>query len=76
MNELIQTRMELFSYLTTAQIASKNPPKSVNVSTLLRRQILTGPEQGKIIHNGTPKVFKFKSIGGGVYEASLESYIK
>jgi hypothetical protein len=71
MGELIQTRMGLLAYLTTAQIASKNPPRSVNVSALLRRQILTGPEQGKIIHEGEGHIFRFKSIGGGVYEASL-----
>ena len=72
MSELIQTKEDLVSYLTTKQIASKEPQKQVNVSTKLRRLILTDELQGKFIHKGAVKKFGFKSIGGGVYTAFIE----
>lgn len=76
MSELIQTKEDLISYLTTKQIASKEPPKTVNVSTKLRKLILTDEMQGKFINNGCVKKFGFKSIGGGVYSAFIEELSK
>jgi len=61
----------LISYLTTKKLASKSLPESVNVSTSLRKQIMTDEMQGKFIHKGTVKVFKFDSLGGGVYKAYI-----
>lgn len=72
MSELIQNKAELISYLTTKQIASKEPPKSVNVTTKLRRIVMTDEMQGKFIHKGSSKTFEFKSVGGGVYVASIK----
>lgn len=71
MNELIQSKEDLISYLTSKQICSKSPPKSALVSTRLRRIVMTDELQGKFIFKGSVKRFEFKSIGGGVYEASI-----
>ena len=71
MSELIQTKQDLIEYLTTKQTASKKPPVSVNVSTKLRRLVLTGETQGKFIHKGAVKRFEFEGIGGGVYVATI-----
>lgn len=76
MNTLIQTKEDLISYLTTKQITSKSPPTKVNVTTKLRRDVLTDELQGKFIQGGKVRQFKFKSIGGGVYEASISALIR
>lgn len=73
MSELIKSKEDLISYLTTKQIASKEPPKSVNVTTNLRKLVMTDELQGKFIHKGLSKRFVFKSLGGGVYSAEIES---
>ena len=73
MTELIQTKQDLIDYLTTKQIASKEPPKSVNVTTRLRRIVMTDELQGRFIHRGLSKRFIFKSLGGGVYSAEIET---
>jgi hypothetical protein len=70
-NELIKTKNDLIWYLTTKQVASKNPPEFAYVSTALRKNILTDEYQGKVIVSGTVKRFKFESIGGGVWKASI-----
>ena len=72
MSELIRTREELISYLTTKQIASKEPPKSVNVTAGLRKLVLTGERQGTFINRGCVRQFEFKNLGGGVYLASIK----
>ena len=72
MSELIRTKEELISYLTTKRIASKIPPKSVNVTTGLRKLVLTDEYQGKFINKGCVREFEFKSLGGGVYSASIK----
>jgi hypothetical protein len=71
-SELIRTKEELISYLTTRQIASKEPPKSVNVTTGLRKLVLTDERQGTFISKGCVREFEFKSLGGGVYLASIK----
>ena len=73
MSELIQTKECLVHYLTTKQIASKYPPKSANVTSRLRKLVMTDDLQGKFSHNGKVKKLKFDSLGGGVYAASIES---
>ena len=72
MNALIQTKEDLIEYLTTKQIASKFPPDKVYVTSNLRKIVMTDAQQGKFIHKGRVKKFIFKSIGGGVYEASID----
>jgi hypothetical protein len=73
MSELIQSKQDLIEYLTTKKVASKEPPKTVNVTTKLRRIVMTDEMQGKFIHKGTFKRFVFKSLGGGVYSAEIET---
>lgn len=76
MNELITSKADLISYLTTKKIASKHPPESVYVSTKLRKQILIGEDQGGFIHKGLHMEFEFTNKGGGVYEAKLKDRSK
>lgn len=73
MSELIQSKGDLIFYLTNKQIASKEPPKSVNVTTRLRRVVMTDELQGEFIHKGRSKQFEFKSLGGGVFQASIKA---
>ena len=73
MTDLIQNKQDLIDYLTIKQIASKEPPKTVNVTTKLRRIVMTDELQGKFIHKGVSKRFVFKSLGGGVYSAEIET---
>ena len=72
MSELIQTKQDLIEYLTLKPIAGKEPPKSVYVSTKLRKLVMTDETQGTFIHKGTVKSFEFICIGGGVYTASIK----
>lgn len=72
MSELIQSKEDLVYYLTAKKIASKNPPERVNVTSALRKIVMTDERQGSFIHNGTCKSFEFKSLGGGVYSASIK----
>jgi hypothetical protein len=69
--ELIQNKADLIAYLTTKELARKEPPKSVYVTAALRKLIMTDETQGRFVHNGLVKEFKFESIGGGVYMASI-----
>ena len=71
MNELIQSKEDLVEYLTRKKLASKSPPESANVTTKLRREIMTDVMQGGFFANGRHSMFHFKSIGGGVYVASI-----
>lgn len=72
MSELIRNKQDLIWYLTTKKIASKNPPEYVNVTTALRKSVLTDETQGFFIHKGQHREFEFKSMGGGVYRASIK----
>ena len=72
MSELIENKEDLISYLTTKQIASKEPPKSVNVSTRLRRVVMTDEMQGRFVYKGSIREFVFSNLGGGVYSASIK----
>lgn len=76
MSELITNKEDLISYLTTKKIASSKPPESVMVTTSLRRKVLTDEMQGRFIHNGKYSTIEFKSIGGGVYKASIYKALK
>jgi hypothetical protein len=75
MSDLITTKAELISYLTTKQIASKEPPKFVFVKTKVRADIMTDETQGTFIHKGRVMRFNFESVGGGVWKASISSRI-
>lgn len=70
--ELIRDKADLIGYLTTKRIASKNPPSSVNVTTKIRREIMTDEVQGSFIYKGMVRHFEFKNVGGGVYVAKIK----
>ena len=72
MGELIKSKQDLIDYLTSKQVASKEPPKSVYVTAALRRLIMTDEKQGRFVHKGRVKRFEFKNLGGGVYLAEIE----
>lgn len=75
MSELIRSKEDLIWYLTTKKIASKNPPEHVNVTSSLRKYVLTDEMQGFFIHKGQHSEFEFKSMGGGVYRASIKKNV-
>lgn len=75
MSELIRHKQDLIEYLTTKRIASKNPPEHVNVTSSLRKSVLTDETQGFFIHKGQHREFEFKSMGGGVYRASIKKKV-
>lgn len=72
MSELIRNKQDLISYLTTKKIASKNMPEYVNVTSQLRKSVLTDESQGSFIYKGRHTQFDFKNLGGGVYRASIK----
>ena len=72
MSELIQNKEDLISYLTSKQLCRKTPPDSVNVTSRLRREVMTDETQGWFIVGGAHKKFKFENAGGGVFIASIQ----
>lgn len=75
MSELIRHKQDLIEYLTTKRIASKNPPEHVNVTSALRKSVLTDEMQGFFIYKGRHTEFDFKNLGGGVYRASIKKNV-
>ena len=73
MSELIKNKQQLIDYLTNKKLCSNHPPKSVFVTSRLRREVMTDDSQCLFRDQGTWKKFAFKSAGGGVYEASISS---
>jgi len=75
MERLIKTGEELKEWFFKAY--SLNKPgllaEGVMVDTKIRREVLTDINQGKTIINGKVRTIQFKSIGGGVYRASIEA---
>ena len=67
------TANEAKNYLYEASKKSSGKPSNkrallgIMVTTKVRNEILTDSEQGSIVIDGTPKTFKFKSMGGGVW---------
>lgn len=74
--DLINNKSELVSYLTTKQIASKAPPKTVMVTAAVRRKVLTDEMQGKFIQKGAVHRLDFEPMGGGVYKAFIKGPTK
>lgn len=72
MCELIRHKQDLIEYLTTKRKASKNPPEHVNVTSALRKSVLTDELQGAFIYKGRHTEFDFENLGGGVYRASIK----
>jgi hypothetical protein len=76
-NRRIRNEDELrkFFYATLAGDASpvqkRRGEAGVMVDTKLRREVLTGIDEGKIIINGRVLSYQFKSLGGGVWKCTL-----
>lgn len=47
--------------------------KGIMIDTKLRRDILTGANEGKITINGIPEDYMFKSMAGGVYKCYVSA---
>jgi len=71
MDELIQSTEDLIEILTQKQLCSSELRKSVNVTSKLRRIVLTDVGQGRFIHNGIFHEFNFTNLGGGVYNVTI-----
>ncbi len=52
---------------SSVKLSKKKALLGIMVTTKVRNEILTDSEQGSIVIDGTPKAFKFKSMGGGVW---------
>ncbi len=52
---------------SSGKLSNKRALLGIMVTTKVRNEILTDSEQGSIVIDGTPKTFKFKSMGGGVW---------
>ena len=70
--EMVQTAEELYDYFWYCG-AFKGRVHTVNVSTKVRKEILTSPQQGKVtVNSGRVEVIQWKNLGGGVWQASVE----
>lgn len=70
--ELIKNKEDLIWYLTTPTGISKRIPTTVNVTSELRKKILTDHLQGYFILKGCRMKFGFKNLGGGVWSAFID----
>ena len=52
---------------SSGKLSNQRASNGIMVSTKIRGEILTDSEQGRITIDGTVKLFKFKSVGGGVW---------
>ena len=81
MDIAIKNADELYKYFfdlsrkNTLNPDGKQHKLEVFVSTKIRREVMTSVEQGEIVLDGQVKRFVFKSLGGGVYKASVQTII-
>jgi hypothetical protein len=67
------TASEAINYLyeaskkSSGKLSNKRALLGIMVTTKVRNEVLTDSDQGGIVIDGTPKTFKFKSMGGGVW---------
>lgn len=78
MKELIRNEEELrdfFFGITNLPNSLRVRPayNTVNVGTKVRREVMLSNDQGRIVMDGRVKQIVFKSLGGGVWNASLET---
>jgi len=75
MESLIQTGDELKEWFFSTRKkhnANKLHSKGIYVNTKVRKEILTGINQGYFILEGKIEEIKFEALGGGVYRAFIE----
>ena len=58
---------------SSGKLSNKRALLGIMVTTKIRNEILTDSAQGIIVIDGTPKEFKFKSMGGGVWLMTVEN---
>lgn len=75
MERLIKTGEELKEWFFKAYNIDKPGllVEGVMVDTKIRREVLTDINQGKTIIGGRVRIIEFKSMGGGVYRASIKA---
>lgn len=61
-----------FSLVRAGGYRLKDLKQGVYIDSKLRREILTGPTSGKIVLNGRVCQFEFASIGGGVWNVTVD----
>lgn len=59
---------------SSGKLSNKRALDGIMVATNVRNEILTDSEQGRIVIDGTPKTFKFKSMGGGVWLMTVANH--
>jgi hypothetical protein len=78
-NRLFKTEKDVFDYFIQLNKTRNDFPESnlrierllkrgIMIDTKLRRDILTGKNEGKITLNGVVEDYMFKSMAGGVYK--------
>lgn len=78
-NRLFKTEKDVFDYFIQLNKVRNDFPESnlrierllkrgIMIDTKLRRDILTGKNEGKITLNGIVEDYMFKSMAGGVYK--------
>ena len=72
MKKLIENGKELRQYFFNIRLHEHMLRNGIMVTSSIRREILTGMEQGVIVLEGTVMRIHFDSIGGGVYVASVK----
>lgn len=72
MSELIRNKEDLINWFNSREVCCKEKNKEAFVSTKLRKEVMTDPQQGKAVFDGTVKRFDFKNLGGGVWLVTLK----
>lgn len=76
-NRCYQTEADVKAWIfsnspaTPTYLSTQALTRGIFVDGRLRKEILTGENQGRVIVNGCVLQIVFKSIGGGVYKVSI-----
>lgn len=76
--QLIQTQEDLYNHFMfcsrpgVTDYIKNQLLNGVNVTSKIRRDVMTNERQGKITIGGTVKQIVFENLGGGVYLAKVE----
>ena len=76
--QLIKTQEELYEHFmfcsrsNASERIKKQIFEGVNVTSKIRRDVMTNNRQGKITIGGIVKQIVFENLGGGVYLAKVE----
>lgn len=73
MNRTIETPEDLNDWFFRRQSLPNEMLDGVNITTKIRRDVLTSESQGKIVLNGKLYWISFDNLGGDVYRAYVNT---